>query len=189
MGQVRTSPRRNPVAEAAGSGALNPSIERTGLGKPSPAAHVERWTHENNEMSPKGRLYQDANFVVTDLDGFLIEHLVGTVYSKRPSPDDEPIVIYLKAQNQAWQRFFLDAWIGFWEDCGEDVIAEEEKDDEIRFVDYAAMFEIRGKKIISIACINSQICIAIEKTGTVVLALVEPEKDDNKSKVVFKKCV
>jgi hypothetical protein len=141
-------------------------------------------------MSPKGRrLYQDSNFVVTHLDGFLVEHLVGAVDSEQLGLDDEPIVIYLKAQNQAWQRFFLDAWIGFWEDCGEDGIAEEEKRDGVRFVDYAAMFEIRGKKIVSIACINCQIRIAIEKTGTVVLALVEPEKDDCKSKVVFEKRV
>ena len=65
-------------------------------------------------MDPRGRIHQDNNFDVKGLDGEKVQEILGLV--EEDNPDDQPIMVYLKVTNNRWQKYFIDARIGFWEE-------------------------------------------------------------------------
>src|SRR5215216_4387154 len=66
------------------------------------------------DMEYPGRIHQDYDFDVAGLEGCRVEELSGIV--DIPDPDNIPIFINLKVTGHSWQRFFVDAGIGFWEE-------------------------------------------------------------------------
>ncbi len=111
-----------------------------------------------------------------------IEKLLGVVALEEE--DNNPIVVNLKVEGKSWQRFFLDAWIGCWEDWGKLV---DEEDGETRFVDYAEKYSFKGSKIKLIKCQDCRVLIKLESNQLFTLKLVDPEQSDTYSEVVFSK--
>lgn len=131
-------------------------------------------------MNNLGRIYQSDNFEFQEFVGEKIEALLGIVMQN--DSDNHPLVINLKTTNKSWQRYFLDAWVCFWEDWGELV---DNADDNDRFVDYGKMFELEGKVITSIKCVNCRVIIEIEKRNQFTLQLIDTVKDDTESEIKF----
>ena len=86
-----------------------------------------------------------------------------------------------------WQRYFLDAYIGFWESTGKFVDECEEGHD--RMVDYGAIYKLHNKKIRSAKCVNGEIDLIIEGVGSLILKLVNPSTDDTSSKLFFNEAI
>ncbi|HYH09558.1 MAG TPA: hypothetical protein VEK11_21095 [Thermoanaerobaculia bacterium] len=79
------------------------------------------------------RFFQDDAWRTGHLDGCSVEKLVG---------DDA--LVFLKPRDRAWQRFYLDAGLGFWQET-------EEPEDQPR-VDFGARFGVVGQRIGRIRC-------------------------------------
>lgn len=134
-------------------------------------------------MKSAGRMYQDYNFVVPGFDGCAVEEILGLVDIDAPA--NQPIVVMLKAANHSWQRFYLDVGAGFWEDCAEFI--DEAEENETRIVDYASLFDLKGKIISSIACKDSQIEIKFESGSELLLRLVDEKDLDSDSELLITK--
>lgn len=96
------------------------------------------------------RIYQDENFIVNGFSGKKLEQLIGFEWVKNPG---NPIIVYLKAEGNDLQRFFLDAGIGFWETAS---TMEDENEEGFIGIDYAQKFNIRDAKISKIYCEKKQ---------------------------------
>lgn len=135
---------------------------------------------------PRGRLFQDARFEVTELRGDIVEWLLG--FTSQAEDDDLPEVMLLKPRHGHWQRFFLDAGVGFWEERTEGDAFEDCS--ELRRVDYGARFRVIGDRIRSVHChpVTSGWAsrIALElASGVLLLRLVDPANPDSGCEVVF----
>lgn len=126
-----------------------------------------------------GRIHQDDHFDVAGFDGETLECLVGI--GDKDDPDDHPILIYLKTTNKTWQKFFLDAYLGFWEDWG-----DIEQEDGGKSIDYGAMFTLTGKTIKNIKCRDRKIVIEFANGDQFILKHINREDDDTECEVVFK---
>ena len=135
------------------------------------------------KMKSPGRIYQDYNFIVSGFDGCEIEELLGLVDIN--APDTQPIVVNLKATNHSWQRFFLDTGIGVWEDWGE--LVDEVEENETKIVDYGDLFNLKGKIISSITCVNSQIKIKCESGLELVLRFIDEKDLESDSEILISK--
>lgn len=129
-------------------------------------------------MEPPGRIHQDDNFDVIGYEGEVIEKLVGVL--DQDAPDNQPTLIYLKTKNRTWQKYFLDAGLGFWEDWG-----DIEYDDDDKIIDYGAMFNLTGHLIKSITCRDGNIVIEFDNGDKFILQLIDPEKDDTAGEVIL----
>ena len=83
------------------------------------------------------RIHQDLNFCVSYINGQKIEKLFGIV--SKTEAEDEPIIVHLKLEKLKWQRFFLDAFIGFWEVSNKYI---DELDSDTKIVDYAEKYNL-----------------------------------------------
>ncbi len=108
-------------------------------------------------MNKIGRIYQNKDFDVAGFTGEKIEEILGVV--DHSEADNHPMVINLRTENQPWQRYFLDAGIGFWENWGELV---DKEDEDNRFVNYGEIFQLKRKVIQFIKCRNGKISIEME---------------------------
>jgi hypothetical protein len=111
------------------------------------------------------RIHQDVNFDVVGFDGCRVEEVLGLVNAS--DPDNLPIYVNLKVTRHLWQRFFLDAGLGFWEAWGD---LRDDTDEETRFVDYATLYRIKGESICSIQCRECAITIVLESGARIVLS-------------------
>jgi hypothetical protein len=89
-----------------------------------------------------GRVYQDNDFVISELAGYPIDRVIGLV--AHDGPDDAPVAVNMLPEGATWQRFFLEAGLAFWEDYGDMV---DEEDEAFRFVDYGEREQLRGDVI------------------------------------------
>ena len=128
-------------------------------------------------MNHFDRIYQDENFIVKELVGEKIEQLLGVVMDNEA--DNYPMIINLKTTHKPWQRFFHDAGIAFWEQW--ETLVDESGDND-RFVDYGKQFELEGKIISLIECINSKITIDIQDSGQLIFECIEY---DGESEIKF----
>lgn len=114
-----------------------------------------------------GRIHQDEHFVVNGFSGKKLEQLIGLESIEKPG---NPVIVYLKAEDNDWQQFFLDAGIGCWECVA---TMTDEKEEGFIYVDYAAQCNIQNIKINSIHCEkernNSKIVIVLENKELIVL--------------------
>lgn len=128
-------------------------------------------------ISEMQRSYQGGNFIVTGLDNKPIAELLGLF----DTDGNNVLAVYLKVENEPWQRFFLDAWAGFWREFDE-MPDELERGDVL--IDYTELYSLRNKKIGAIVY-RGQYEISIQDVGVFILRLIDPEIDDTNSEVLF----
>lgn len=125
---------------------------------------------------PRGRLFQDAEFVFDEFNGLKIERLIICQYIKT----EEPIIIYLKVENRNWHQYFLDAGIGFWENW--DTLNDVEDDEHYTYIDATEKLNLKGKQISKIECTkdveNAKIVVELENDEQLILKCVNPEVFD-----------
>lgn len=113
------------------------------------------------------RIHQDENFIVNGFSGKQLEQLIGLELIEEPG---NPIIVYIKAEGNRLQRFFLDAGIGFWEYAES---MEDEKEEGFVFVDYVHKLNIKDRKISNIYCEKqhnvSQIVLVLEDNQKLIL--------------------
>ncbi len=128
------------------------------------------------EKEPRGRLYQESDFIFDEFDGLKIERLIVCENAK-----SEPILIYLKVENRNWHQYFLGAGIGFWENWDE--LEDIEDDEQFKYIDSTEKLNLNGKHIYKISCTtdsnNSQIVIELENKEKLILKCVNPEIFDS----------
>lgn len=128
------------------------------------------------------RIHQDENFIVNGFSGKKIEYLTALESVENPG---SPVIIFLKAEDNNLQRFFLDAGRGFWEEAE---TMEDENEAGFIGVDYAQKFDIQNEKINSIVCEkvqnNSRIVITLENKALIVLRYKKDEIIDSDCELV-----
>jgi len=118
-------------------------------------------------MTFPGRIHQDDNFDVAGFEGEILEEIIGIV-----DEDENPILIYIKVSNKTWQKYFLDAYLAFWEDWGD--IEYEEGDISI---DYGNMFNIKEKRIKFIKCRDCRLIVELENGEALILKHKSTDRD------------
>lgn len=129
----------------------------------------------------RGRLYQDDNFIFTEFNGLKIERLI---VCENPETKN-PIIIYLKVENNNWHRYFLDTGFGCWENW--EILDTD--DDSYNYLDKTAEFNLFNKTIYKIWCAphehNSQIIIEFENNEKLILRTIEPKIFDSESELIL----
>ena len=130
---------------------------------------------------PRGRLFQDSEFVFTEFDGLKVEQIIICEDST-----EEPVLVFLKVENRNWHQYFLDAGIGFWENW--DTLNDTKDDDEFSYIDSTDILELRGKIISKIHCrpdlVNSKITIEFDGKEELILRCVNPEVFDSRCELI-----
>lgn len=128
------------------------------------------------------RIHQDENFTVNGFSGKQLEQLIALEHIDQPG---NPIIVYIKAEDNGWQQFFLDAGIGFWEHT--DTI-DEDHEAEFVYVDYTKQFNIQHQIIHRIYCekthVNSQIVIEINNKEQIILRTQNVDVFDSAAELV-----
>ncbi|MEA2602512.1 MAG: hypothetical protein QOF89_3504 [Acidobacteriota bacterium] len=128
---------------------------------------------------PQGFLFQEEEFQLDELEGCTLERLVGHSAAK----DESPHAIFLKATNRHWQRFYLDAGLGFWDEESDDEALEELAGEPA--IDYGLRFGIVGARIGMIQCDPCpRITIALS-SGVLTLEAREPMNLESSSRILF----
>ncbi len=97
------------------------------------------------------RLINDHNFVCPVLSGKKIESMVGYYEGGQPNGID---LVVLKIEGiDFYQRFFLDAGIGFWEEWNKEEATEDYEDRQE--IDLSSKYFLSGKIIKKIECKGS----------------------------------
>jgi hypothetical protein len=94
------------------------------------------------------RLVNDSAFNCHGLSGLTVEAFYG-IYSSEDSAELILVLLKLK-EKKLWQKFFLDAFIGFWEEWEQAVISEDLEDDLV--IDLGAQHGLLGCQVNSIEC-------------------------------------
>lgn len=134
-------------------------------------------------MVHRGLRFQDDAFVVADVVGLSIEELWGA--SERPETAE---VVFLKVSGLPWQRFFLDAGLGFWGEYPDDETFDAHQD--IPRIDYGRLFGIVGRRLLRAECVAvgparlARIVLVVESDGRVELRLIEPASIDSNAELV-----
>lgn len=128
------------------------------------------------------RTHQDRNFKISYINGQKIEQLIGLV--SKEDHDEELIMVNVKLEGLEWQRFFLDAFIGFWEVSCNYV---DDSDEDIKSVDYLEKYELGGKSVMSAECVNGEIVLVISDGSRLALVLKNSTVCDTDSKLVLVK--
>ncbi len=133
---------------------------------------------------PRGRLFQDSEFVFNEFDGLKVEQIIVCENMR-----SEPILVYLKVENRNWHQYFLDAGIGFWENWDE--LSDIEDDNEFGYIDSTDSLELKGKRISKIYCTselnNSKIVIEFDSKEELILRCIKPEIFDSECELKLKK--
>ena len=100
--------------------------------------------HKRADMSessqPRGTIFQSEAFTFPDLDGGMLEKLLGFVDEK-----GAVIVLFLKVTGHHWQRCFLDAGINFWGELSEESVLEELQNEP--FIDFGRRLSVVGQHV------------------------------------------
>jgi len=100
-------------------------------------------------------------------------------------PDGDAIVVHIKVDRRPWQRFFLDAGFGCWEDWGEIEPGGEVIDDPdiVEAVDKLQEFSVADAVIRRIFCEpcgnNARFVIELEDGARLQLQPTDPEISDS----------
>ncbi|MEW5849383.1 MAG: hypothetical protein AB2A00_11245 [Myxococcota bacterium] len=139
-------------------------------------------------MEPRGPLAGDIDFDIPDLEGVVLEEVLGVVDGE--APDDSPVSLYVKPVGGQWQRFFLDAGVAFWEEC--DGLVENPDEDAVRKVDYAAAYGLKGARVRkafaeeAAPLDTARVVLILEDGGELVLAQIEQNDDgEGPARVVY----
>ncbi len=117
--------------------------------------------------SPRGGLFQDESWEFRGLFGCPIKRLVGHL-----DENGKPLVFFLEPDGLFWQRFYLDAGLGFWGEYDAEEIADELEGEPI--VDYGERFGIVGELLGVVRCESRpRIRIAVA-SGEIVFETEDP---------------
>ena len=97
------------------------------------------------------RLVNDHSFNCETLNGMRVERFFA-FYEEGNLENIYMIVLKLQ-EKELWQRFFLDAGIGFWEEGSEESLIQDFEDDPI--IEFDETYKITGKLLHSIICTGS----------------------------------
>lgn len=143
-------------------------------------ASVEQPNNIDMSKEPRGRIFQDDNFLFTEFNGLKVEKLV---VCENPETKD-PIIVFLKVENNNWHQFFLDVGFGVWENWDK----LDTQDDSYTYIEYTNKFELSDKKILKIYCepdgINCQIIIEFEHNEKLILRTKEPALFETTSELI-----
>ena len=97
------------------------------------------------------RLDNDHSFECSNLVGKTLESFVG--YYDGENEDRIDMLILKLKELDLYQRFFLDAAIGFWEEYDLETATSEYED--VNKIDLAEKYSLSGESVISIVCNGS----------------------------------
>ena len=130
-------------------------------------------------MEARGPIFQDNNFIFAEFDGL---KLLKLVVCEQPETK-EPVVIFIKVENNNWHQYFLDAGLGFWQSWN-----EIDYDEYYNYVDKTDEFQLFEKVILKIWCApqqnNSQIIIEFESNEKLILRTTQPEIFDSETELI-----
>jgi len=140
----------------------------------------------NEELEKQ--FYFLRNFVVEGFENYKIEKILICEELKTKSV----IFVYLKIYEKNWQKYFLDAGAGFWEDT-EKInyldLGDIEDDENFIFKDYSNKFDIKSKEISKIYCEqngeNCQIIIVLKNSEKIILRCRNSKVFDSECEIVI----
>ncbi|MFC7773037.1 hypothetical protein [Flavobacterium sp. GCM10027622] len=140
----------------------------------------------NEEL--ENQFYFLRNFVVEGFENYKIDKILICENLKTKSV----IFVYLKIYEKNWQKYFLDAGAGFWEDTETKNyldLGDIEDDENFIFKDYSNKFDIKDKEISKIYCEqneeNCQIVIELKNSGQIILRCGNSKVFDSECEIVF----
>lgn len=117
---------------------------------------------------PRGGLFQDEAWVSRELVGCPLERFLGLL----DEPGGEPLVFFLEPGGVHWQRFYLDAGLGFWGEVGDREVAEELEGEAV--IDWGERFGIAGEAIGVVKCEPGPRLRIEVGSGEIVLETTDP---------------
>ena len=143
---------------------------------------------KNMNKELENQFYFLRNFVVEGFKNYKIDKILICENLKTKSV----IFVYLKIYEKNWQKYFLDAGAGFWEDTKTINyldLADIEDDEDFVFKNYSNKFDIKDKEIFKIFCEqnegNCQIIIELKNSGKIILRCRNSKEFDSESEIVF----
>nr|WP_315238752.1 hypothetical protein [uncultured Flavobacterium sp.] len=140
----------------------------------------------NEEL--ENQLYFLRNFVVEGFENYMIDKILVCENLKTKSV----IFVYLKNYGKNWQKYFLDAGVGFWEETetiNYSDLGDVEDDENFIFKDYSNKFDIKDNEISKIFCEqnekNSQIVIELKNRKKIILRCINSEVFDSECEIVY----
>jgi formylglycine-generating enzyme required for sulfatase activity len=129
---------------------------------------------------PRGRIFQDDHFVFTEFNGLKLEKLV---VCEDPETKN-PIIVFLKVENNDWHRYFLDYGFAVWENGD----GPEQSDEDYAYTDYTIHFGLFHKTIQHIYCepdqLNCRVIVEFEQHEKLILRAQAPELFETDSELV-----
>jgi hypothetical protein len=132
-----------------------------------------------SDRPARGRLFQDEAWSFGDLYGSTLERLLVHVDEATGSPS----VVFLRASGHFWQRFFLDAGLGFWGEY-EDLEIDTELE-ESSLVDYGHKLELIGQRLGHVQCDPGPRIRVATSSGDFILETTDESILDAPSRVRF----
>lgn len=94
------------------------------------------------------RLVNGHSFNCSSLKDMTVEKFFA--FYEEGNSDNIYMIILKLQEKELWQRFFLDAGLGFWEEWNEESVMEDFEGDPM--VDLAEIYKIAGNSLQSITC-------------------------------------
>jgi hypothetical protein len=124
----------------------------------------------------RGLRFQNDAFTVDDLPGRRLDRLVAL-------ENDDCWIVLLKPAGLPWQRFFLDAGLGFWGEWNDADVADDLDGSDL--VDLGSRFSVVGSTILGASC-SPEPCIKLAlSAGSLILEQVDPKDLGSTSSVRF----
>lgn len=129
------------------------------------------------------RLINDFSFECTDLVGMHVEAFFG--FYEEGCPHCIDMIMVKLREKDLWQRLFLDAGCGFWEECENEAAFGDYEDEPM--IDFGSEFKLNGQWVKRIACqgVEGQGSSMIFEIGNQKLLLKYADQEDMESDTVF----
>ncbi|MBE8727491.1 hypothetical protein [Flavobacterium hungaricum] len=139
-------------------------------------------------MEHRESIIEGYNALLTEFDGLKLKQLI--VCQKTETK--EPVILFLKIENQNWHEYFLDAGLVFWRNYDEmEAEIEMEEEDAFCYVDKTNELDLFEKVISTIRCEadhnNSKLIIEFKSKEKLILQTITPEIFDSETELIFKK--
>lgn len=125
-----------------------------------------------------------------EMEGFVNLKIEKIIVCKNLKTKDI-VFVYLKVKNRNWQKYFLDAGAGFWEDTEKSNytdLDDIEDDENFEFKDYTKKLDVEEKVINKIYCEpndeNCRIIIELENSKNIILRSINSNILDSENEIV-----
>ncbi|WP_448606845.1 hypothetical protein [Paenimyroides ceti] len=149
--------------------------------KTSAQAYFNRPETEQMSNKNSGRIFQDDKFIFKGFDNLKIEKvIVVEVHETKMT-----CLVYIKAKNNNWHRFFLEYGFAVWENCNEETI---EEDDSYDYIDKTNEFQVFNKLITKIYCEpvknHCKVIIELENEDRLILQAKNPTDYESETEFI-----